>query len=141
MKRGYIARSATTINAPRERVWKALVDPEAIEQYMFGAKVKSDWKPGSSITWKGEWQGKQYEDKGVVVRALPQQELEYTHYSPLAGLPDKPENYHTVTIELAGEDPTKVTLSQDNNSTEDEKLHSEKNWSQMLAGLKRYAEK
>lgn len=141
MKRGYIAKSSTTINAPRERVWKALVDPQAIEQYMFGAKVSSDWKPGSSITWKGEWEGKSYEDKGVVVRALPQQELEYTHYSPLAGLPDKPENYHTVTIELAGEDQTKVTLSQDNNSTEAERQHSEKNWSQMLAGLKKYAEK
>lgn len=140
MKKGYIARSSTTINAPREKVWNALVNPYAIKQYMFGTKVTSDWRPGSSITWKGEWEGMPYEDKGVIVRALPEQELEYTHFSPLTGLPDKPENYHTVTIELAGSDQTKVMLSQDNNATEEEKQHSEKNWSQMLAGLKRFAE-
>lgn len=141
MPKGYIARSSTTINAPKDKVWDALTDPQAITQYMFGTKVTSDWKPGSSISWKGEWEGKSYEDKGVIVRALPSQELEYTHYSPMAGLPDEPENYHTVTIELSGEEHTHVTLSQDNNSSEEEKQHSEKNWSQMLAGLKKYAEK
>lgn len=140
MRKGYIARSSTTINAPRNKVWNALTDPQAIKQYMFGTRVTSDWKPGSSISWKGEWEGKPYEDKGVIVRALPSQELEYTHYSPMMGLPDKPENYHTVTIELSGEESTHVTLSQDNNSSEEEKQHSEKNWSQMLAGLKKYAE-
>lgn len=107
---------------------------------MFGTEVTSDWKPGSSITWKGEWEGRPYQDKGVIVRALPQQELEYTHFSPMTGLPDKPENYHTVTIELTGEEQTRVTLSQDNNATEEARQHSEKNWSQMLAGLKKYAE-
>ncbi len=140
MRKGYIARSSTTINAPRTKVWKALVDPRAIREYMFGTEVTSDWKPGSSITWKGEWEGRPYQDKGVIVRALPQQELEYTHFSPMTGLPDKPENYHTVTIELTGEEQTRVTLSQDNNATEEARQHSEKNWSQMLAGLKKYAE-
>src|SRR5262249_30615325 len=98
MRKGYIARSYTTINAARTKVWDALVDPQAIKEYMFGTDVTSDWKPGSSITWKGKWEGRPYEDKGVIVRALPQQELEYTHFSPMTGLPDKPENYHTVTI-------------------------------------------
>lgn len=140
MRKGYIARSSTTINAPRTKVWKALVDPRAIREYMFGTEVTSDWKPGSSITWKGEWEGRPYQDKGVIVRALPQQELEYTHFSPMTGLPDKPEDYHTVTIELTGEEQTRVTLSQDNNATEEARQHSEKNWSQMLAGLKKYAE-
>lgn len=37
----------------------------------------------------------------------------------MSGLPDKPENYHIVTIELAAKgDHTLVSLSQDNNPTE-----------------------
>jgi uncharacterized protein YndB with AHSA1/START domain len=120
MSRGIVAYASTTINAKRTDVWKALVDPAAIKQYMFGSTVTSDWKKGSPITWKGEFQGKHYEDKGVIQRIDPEQTLAYTHFSPLAGQPDKPENYHTVTIQLADDGAgTKVSLSQDNNATED----------------------
>jgi uncharacterized protein YndB with AHSA1/START domain len=42
-----IARATVRINAPTERVWNALVDPNAIKQYMFGAQVHSDWQEGS----------------------------------------------------------------------------------------------
>jgi hypothetical protein len=46
-------------------------------------------------------------------------------------------NYHTVTIELSsGEELTRVSLSQDNNATEEARGHSEKNWKRMLDGLK-----
>jgi hypothetical protein len=34
-----------------------------------GADVETDGKPGSPITWKGEYQGKPYEDKGELVEA------------------------------------------------------------------------
>lgn len=56
-----IARASISINAPDGRVWDALVNPDAIRQYMFGASAISDWREGSSIVWKGEWQGKSYE--------------------------------------------------------------------------------
>jgi len=63
-------------------------------------------------------------------------------HSPLSGLEDTPANYHTVTIELSGKDSqTIVSLSQDNNPTEQAREHSEKNWGTMLAGLKRFLEK
>ena len=72
----------------------------------------------------------------------PKKMLRYSHYSPLSGLPDKPENYHTVTIDVVpkGEQTTFVALTQDNNATEEEKQHSEKNWGMMLAGLKKLLE-
>jgi uncharacterized protein YndB with AHSA1/START domain len=137
----FIARSSTTIHASPERVWQALVDPAAIKQYMFGTNVTSDWSEGSSITWKGEWQGKNYEDKGVIKKAEPSRALQFTHFSPLAGLPDRPENYHTVTIQLSREgEGTRVSISQDNNPTEDAKAHSESNWGMVLSGLKRVVE-
>ncbi len=137
----HVAKASATINAPAARVWEALVDPAQIKQYMFGTNVASDWKQGSPITWKGEWEGKAYEDKGVIQRIDPPRALQYTHFSPLAGLPDKPENYHTVTIDLSEDGSrTNVTLAQDNNPTEEEREHSEKNWRMMLEGLKKFLE-
>ena len=136
-----IAKASTTIDAPPARVWDALTHPASIRQYMFGTNVESDWKPRSAITWTGEWQGKTYEDKGVIQRIERPRLLRYTHFSPLAGLPDEPENYHTVTIELSDEGGgTAVTLSQDNNPTDEAREHSEKNWRMMLEGLKKFVE-
>ena len=96
---------------------------------------------GGDIIWEGEWQGRPYRDHGKVLRIEPDRLLEYTHFSPLAGKPDVPENYHTVTIRLAVDiHGTEVTLAQDGNDTEEERRHSEKNWDLMLAGLKEYVE-
>lgn len=136
-----IAKTSASIDAPAQKVWDALVNPAAIQEYMFGTNVSSDWKEGSAITWKGEWQGRAYEDKGTIRKVDPRRTLQYTHFSPLAGLPDAPENYHTVTIELAERGAsTDVTLSQDNNPTDEAREHSEKNWRMMLDALKKYVE-
>ena len=136
-----IAKAAITVNVPRERVWNALMNPEAIKQYMFGTDVVSGWREGSRIVWKGEWQGKVYEDNGMILQLRPRRRIQYSHFSPLSSLPDKPENYHTVTIELSGdENETRISLSQDNNATEDARAHSEKNWGTMLAALKKFLE-
>jgi hypothetical protein len=63
--------------------------------------------------------------------------MRYTHFSPSSGLPDTPENHHTVTIELTGQgDDTVLSLTQDNNPTEQAREHSEKNRSAMLVSLK-----
>jgi uncharacterized protein YndB with AHSA1/START domain len=141
MNTNLIAVASIDINASNADVWKALVDPEAIKQYMFGTNAVSNWKAGSPIVWRGEWQGKPYEDKGVILRFNPNHTLQYSHFSPLSGLPDKPENYHTVTVELSGgEMQTHVTLSQDHNSTEDERKHSVENWEMMLVALKKFVE-
>jgi uncharacterized protein YndB with AHSA1/START domain len=141
MPKGLTATATTSINVPVSRVWEALVTPALIRQYMFGTNVRSDWKEGSPITWQGEWQGKSYEDKGRILRIEAGRTLQYTHFSPMAGQPDVPENYHTVTIELSpsGQE-TVVRLSQDNNPTADAVAHSAKNWTMMLDGLKQLLE-
>ena len=141
MGKDLIAEASVNVNAPVDEVWEALVDPEAIHQYMFGTNVETDWHEGSPISWKGEWEGKPYEDKGVILQVKPERTLQYSHFSPLSGLPDRPENYHTVTIELSGDgDQTRVTLAQDNNPTEEARAHSQKNWEMMLGALKKYLE-
>jgi hypothetical protein len=61
----------------------------------------------------------------------------YTHWSPLSGTPDVPENYHTVRYDLSARDGgTGVTVTQDNNDTEEARDHSAQNWALMLDNLK-----
>ena len=137
-----IAKASTDIEAAKNEVWQALVDPAAIQQYLFGTTVTSEWREGAPIQWKGEWQGKVYEDKGVILTLDRGKRLRYSHFSPLSGLPDRPENYHTVTIDLREEDGhTHVALAQDHNATEEARAHSQKNWETMLEGLKKYVER
>lgn len=142
MNKGLIAKVSTTIDAPSADVWQALVTPAAIKEYMFGTTVTSDWVVGSPIVWKGEWQMRAYEDKGIILQVVPERVLEYSHYSPLAGVPDVPESYHIVTVKLSPDgERTRVTLSQDNNPTEQAREHSERNWGTMLAALKQFLER
>ena len=136
-----IAEASVFINMSREAVWNALTDPDAIKQYMFGTTVTTDWKEGSPISWTGEWEGRDYEDKGTILAVVPFRRLVYTHFSPLSGQPDTLENYRTVTIALNPDGQrTEVTLTQDNNASDEAKTHSEENWAGMLMGLKRYVE-
>ena len=141
MEKGLTATATTSIEASSNKVWNALVTPEAIKQWMFGADVRSDWKVGSRITWSGEFKGHRFEDKGEILRFEPPRNLSYSHFSPASGKPDTPENHHTVTIQLSESGTTTtVSLSQDNNPDEKTRAESEKNWNAMLEALKKYVE-
>ena len=141
-KQKFIATAQITINGSLEMVWDALVNPDVIKKYMFGTTVCSDWKVGSKITWKGDWKGKTYEDKGEIKEVKPKEKLSYSHYSPLTGKSDIPENYHRVTVKLESVGKqTKVTLSQDNNASQEDQKHSEENWALMLSEMKKILEK
>jgi uncharacterized protein YndB with AHSA1/START domain len=110
MNKGLIAKASVSINAPVDKVWNALINPEVIKQYMFGTAVISDWREGSPIVWKGEWQGTTYEDRGAILKLKPKRLIQYSHFSPLSGKPDLPENYHTVTIELVSDEAATTVL-------------------------------
>jgi uncharacterized protein YndB with AHSA1/START domain len=139
---GLLATAETEISAAPAQVWAALTDPEQIRKYMFGSDVETDWQPGSTIVWKGEYEGKVYEDRGRIVDVEPHRRLTMTHYSPLSGQPDRPENHHTLTYELDDlGTTTRVSLSQDNNASQDEAEHARQNWQMMLAGLKEVVER
>ena len=137
----HLATAEIEIDASPAAVWDALTDPEQIKEYMFGSQVVTDWKQGSPIVWKGEYEGKKYEDKGEIVEIEPERRLKVTHFSPLSGTEDRPENYHRVLYELEERDgKTRVSLSQDNNPSEEAAEHSRANWEKMLAGLKQVVE-
>ncbi|GAA2054391.1 SRPBCC family protein [Leifsonia soli] len=141
----YVARAEIDVAAPRRAVWKVLTTNGARPEILFGAEVVSDWRLGSTIVWRGEWQGKAFEDHGRVIELEDREEpwrVVLTHFSPLSGLPDVPENYHTLRFEL-DEIPggTRVTLDQDNNPTREAAEHAQANWAQMLEGVKTVAER
>jgi uncharacterized protein YndB with AHSA1/START domain len=139
---GQVATADVDISASPGQVWTALTDPKLISKYMFGAEVETSWEVGTPIRWKGEYEGKVYEDKGKVVEVVPEERLTVTHFSPLTGQEDKPENYHTVTYEIAEEGAlTHLTLKQDNNPTDEAAAESRANWETILNGLKEVVER
>lgn len=130
MANDFPATATTLIHFPIERVWQALTDPKQIAQYMFGAQVESDWEEGSPISWKGEFQGKPFHDTGRVLAANPPQLLKYSHTSG--------GEEHIVTVDLKEVGGvTHLRLTQTNNATEEARDHAQRNWEQMLDGLKK----
>ncbi|MEV0336285.1 SRPBCC domain-containing protein [Nocardia sp. NPDC050717] len=139
---GFVATAETDINAAPQRVWAVLTDPAEIRRFMFGAEVRTDWQPGSPIVWQGEYEGRSFEDRGEILAVEPEHLLRMTHYSPLSGQPDVPENYHTLTYELAGDGgSTHLTLRQDNNASPAEAEHARGMWSTHVEGIKAAAER
>ncbi|MEO6523450.1 MAG: SRPBCC family protein [Mucilaginibacter sp.] len=136
-----IAKTAIIINATPAKVWKAITSPELIKQYLYGTEVTTDWKEGSPINYKGEYNGKEYHDKGTIQKIEPEKLFQSTYWSSMGGKEDKPENYNQVTYKLSGKDgKTEVTLSQDNVNSEKEKEHATENWNMVLKELKKVAE-
>jgi uncharacterized protein YndB with AHSA1/START domain len=139
------AQVSTDMETSLESAWKALTNTDVLGRAFFGSKVETTWKVGSPIYFRGEWKGKKFEDKGNILTFSPQKQLRFTHWSPLSGLEDKPENYHLVTFDLLPGAKTKVRVTQDNeNETpvdDATKQELTKNWTAILDGLKKAAEK
>jgi uncharacterized protein YndB with AHSA1/START domain len=138
----HTAISSVHLKASAERVWKALTDPEEIKVYLFGTTTTSDWKKGSSITYKGEWENQSYEDKGTIIEIKPNELLHTTYFSSISGMDDKPENYANVYYKIIpSENGVILTIVQDNNKDEKSRDHSESNWKSVLTTLKELVER
>jgi uncharacterized protein YndB with AHSA1/START domain len=136
-----IAEATIWINAPTSKVWHALTDPQMIKQYLFGTEVITDWRVGGPIRYRGVWQGKSYEDKGQVVEVEPEKLLVSTFWSSLSGEPDRPEFYKTVRYTLHPENGgTQLSITQDNNESDEEAQHAAQNWKMVLEGIKKLVE-
>jgi uncharacterized protein YndB with AHSA1/START domain len=141
MKKTYTARQSIVIRAPAAKAWEALTRPELVKRYLFGTQMTADWRVGGAVTYRGQWQGRLYEDKGEVKIYQPERVLQTTYFSSLSGLEDKPENYNTVTYELSEKDgSTTVTVTQENIPSRESADHSSANWGTVLQGLKKLLE-
>jgi uncharacterized protein YndB with AHSA1/START domain len=138
-----LIEAETLVDADADAVWGALT---ARRSAMFmGAKVETDWRPGSPISFTGEFNGKAFRDHGEIREVEDRRRLVFTHFSPSSGKPDIPDNHNLVDVRL---DPdgrqTRVRLSQIplGGDRPDERTVEafRRNWQVMLDGLKRAAE-
>ena len=141
-----IITNTISINASSAKVWDALVNPEKTKQYMFGCEAISDWKPGSSLLWKGMYEGKEMIFvKGNVVDIQPNKILKFTVIDPNASYPDIPENYLNVAYELKEQNAVttlKVTQDGFENAAEGEKRYKDtynngEGWNPILVQIKK----
>src|SRR5450631_2104823 len=100
MNHDLIVVKGILINAPKEKVWNALTNPEIIKEYLFGTETITDWNVGSDVIFQGEYNGIKYRDKGVVQNNVLNEVLSYRYWSAFSGEEDKPENYSLVTYTL-----------------------------------------
>ncbi len=131
------------LNAEPSKVWEALTKPEIIKEYLFGTETITDWKVGSPIVFKGEYEDKKYQDKGVVRENEQNKILSYSYWSGFSGLEDKPENYSLVTYTLESSDDkkTKFTWTQKGYANEDSYKHSQSGMKDFLQKIKEIVER
>lgn len=142
MNTNIIAEVSTVIAAEISATWQALTKPEIVKEYFFGTNLSTTWEPGSPIIFTGEWQGKQYKDKGTVLAYNHEEMLQYTYLSGITGKEDKPENYQVLTYRIGGENgKVTVTIIQENIPDEKTRDHSIENWKKVLKSLKDLLEK
>ncbi len=144
-----IVKSEIIIAASAAKVWDALVNPAKTKIYMFGCETVSDWKIGSELLWRGEYEGREMVFvKGKILEMEPEKLLKYTVIDPFATYPDIPENYLNVTYLLESKgSQTKLTVIQDGFETaaEGEKRYKDvynngKGWDPILMQIKEVAE-
>ena len=138
MRDDLTTEESITIDAPIARVWEALTTPETIKRWFFGVDTESDWKVGSPIVHRGEYQEKPYEDKGEILEIDPPRRLVHSHWSPVSGLPDSPEHYERVTWELSEtvQGGTELTITEVNLPSEEARATSAKSWRMVMENLK-----
>jgi len=144
-----IVKNTITINADANKVWDVLTNPEQTKKYMFGCETVSDWQQGSSLLWKGSYEGKEMVFvKGYILEIVPKRLLKYSVIDPNAAYPDVPENYLSVTYKLNMlKDTTELIVIQDGfeDAAEGEKRFKEvynngEGWNPILVHIKNIAE-
>jgi uncharacterized protein YndB with AHSA1/START domain len=130
-----------TIHAPVEKVWDGLTNPDLVKKYFFGTQLVTTWQPKTPIFFRGEWEGKPYEDKGTVLKYEPNKVLSYDYFSAWSDLQDLPENYGIITYRVKKKgNSTILTISQGNIDALSKKIDSVKNWTGLMVELKKLME-
>jgi uncharacterized protein YndB with AHSA1/START domain len=149
MSQPLFVKNSITIHTTPARVWDVLVNPEETKKYMFGCETVSDWKKGSSLLWKGQYEGKDMVFvKGVIKEIQPEKRLVYTVIDPNASYPDVPENYLDVTYELSAsgnKTDLRVIMGDFSTVADGEKRYRESDnngvgWTPILEQIKKQAE-
>ena len=148
-KKALYVKSSILINGTIDQVWDALTNPEQTKKYMFGCETVSDWKVGSPLLWKMEFDGEEIiAVKGNIVEIKPSELLSYTTIDPDSEYDDIPENYLTVRYVLSSEkNQTLLVVTQgdyalvaDGKRRYEEAFNKGEGWNPILEEIKKLIE-
>ena len=136
------------IDAPPSSVWHTLTTPQIMRQWLSEngtVTITTDWSIGSPFIWSVIWSGIAHNDKGVVVRFEPEIILQYSNWSEISHLPDKPEYYSILGFELTPDSTrtlpyTTLSFTHSNLVTEAIYKHSNFYWNATLNKIKKITE-
>ena len=127
------------IKTTPERLWEAITDPEQRSKYNFGAKVTSDWTPGSSYTMTAR-DGEVNLGDGENLELDPPRKLVQTA-NFLWSDDVKAEGTSRITWEIQpiGDDSCQLTVTHDQmRDGANEQIYG--GWPMILSGLKTWIE-
>lgn len=78
-----VVTRSVMLNATPERVWEALTHPGMTRQYFYNCDVESDWKAGSTLRWRGNYQGRPLDVEGTVMEIVPGRYIKYSGFDRL----------------------------------------------------------
>ncbi|TDW50333.1 activator of Hsp90 ATPase-like protein [Flavobacterium sp. 270] len=108
--------STIVLDAPIEKVWNTLTQPALVKQWQYGSDLITDWKIGSEIRFRNEWEGQVFEQWGTVLEVIQNQKIKYSLFFPRPELEDKPENYFIMSYVLSEENQkVKLEILQEDN--------------------------
>lgn len=131
------ASCTVVIRASASRVWQALTEPSIVKQYFYGTQMDTSWTVGEPVFFRGEWEGRPYEDRGSVLAFEPMRTLAFNYWSAFSGHEDTPEKRTVVRYSLATHgDETSVTIEQRNFDSQARADHSAKSWEAVMSAMK-----
>ena len=133
--------SKILIGASANRVWDAITRPDLVKQWQYGTDLSTDWRKGSSIVFRNEWEGKVFEQKGTILEVEPGCLVKYTLFAPQPGLEDRPENYFVMSYLLEDVDGrTLLTITQEDTRSQSVQEPADEAENAILLALKKLAE-
>ena len=137
-----VASASIEIHSTSEQVWDAMTNPAKIRIYLFGTEADTDWKVGSPISFRGEYEGRVYKDKGNVLESIPNKLLKYNYWAQYSGLQDDLKNYFVVAYEIddLGDGMVRLTWTQSGFQDEKRRDHTANGLPAILAQIKNIAE-
>jgi DNA-binding transcriptional ArsR family regulator len=122
------------IRTTADQLWDAITNPALTQQYYYGFAVKSDWKPGSPLTFPRPDGGNVIE--GEIIEIDPPKRLVHTFAFPYDDYVNDNPSRVTWEIEPMG-DVCKLTLVHDGFDSETATYNSVRTgWNPILSGLK-----
>ena len=103
------SKSTILVTASKQKVWDAITKPELVKKWQYGSDVLTDWKVGSEIRFRTEWENKVFEQWGKILEVVSNELIKYSLFFPRPDLEDKEENYFIMSY-LISESENKIKL-------------------------------